>query len=127
MAASLVSNAAQAVGQYVLVRHPIRPVLRWEPYHAIGGYGGRVLGAHLMDYIGSNLDTFTVGRVASTGVLGQYSRAYSLIVMPLRFHLTQALTNVLFSHLSRIQDDTPRLRRAISVCCGHHPVSRPVP
>jgi lipopolysaccharide exporter len=110
--ASLTTNSALAILQYLLVRHPVRPVLRWEPYRTLGGYGSRLVGAHLLDYVGSNLDTFVVGRVASTSVLGEYSRAYSLIVLPLRFHLTQALTNVLFSQLSRIQDDAARLRRA---------------
>jgi O-antigen/teichoic acid export membrane protein len=33
-------------------------------------------------------------------------------VQPLRVYLTQALTNVLFPHLSRIQEDSARLRRA---------------
>ena len=31
---------------------------------------------------------------------------------PFRIYVTQALTTVLFSHLSRIQDDLARLRRA---------------
>ena len=93
-------------------RHPVRPVLRWEPYREVWGYGMRLSGAHLMDYVGSNLDTFVVGRVASTAVIGQYSRAYYLVFQPFRNYLTQALTTVLFSHLSRVQDDSARLRRA---------------
>jgi lipopolysaccharide exporter len=109
---ALVSNASQAVWQYALLRHPVRPVLRWEPYRAVCGYGMRQSGAHVLDYVGSNLDTFTVGRFASTAVLGQYSRAYYLVFQPLRYYLSQAFTNVLFSSLSRIQSDTARLRRA---------------
>jgi O-antigen/teichoic acid export membrane protein len=45
-------------------------------------------------------------------VVGQYSRGYYLAVQPLRVYLAQTLTNVLFSHLSRIQEDRVRLRRA---------------
>jgi lipopolysaccharide exporter len=112
VAASLVTQASMAVWQYTLLRHPVRPALRWEPYRAVCGYGMRLSGAHLMNYAGSNLDTFTVGRFASTAVLGQYSRAYYLVFAPLRTYLTQALTSVLFSHLSRIQHDSVRLRRA---------------
>jgi O-antigen/teichoic acid export membrane protein len=112
VAASLVSAAAQAVWQYLLVRHPVRPVLRLEPYRTVASYGTRLSGAYLTDYIGGNLDTFTVGRIAGTAVLGQYSRAYYLVFQPLVAYISQALTSVLFSSLSRIHEDSPRLRRA---------------
>src|SRR5574341_1372700 len=87
-------------------------VLRPEPYRDICGYGLRLSGAHVMDYAGSNLDTLAVGRFAGTAVLGQYSRAYLLVFQPLGYYLSQALTTVLFSSLSRIQQDTARLRKA---------------
>jgi O-antigen/teichoic acid export membrane protein len=109
---ALVSSGSQTVWQYALLRHPLRPVLRWKPYQEICSYGMRLSGAYLLDYVGSSLDTFTVGRFASTAVVGQYSRAYYLAVQPFRVYLTQALTLVLFPHLSRIQHDGVRLRRA---------------
>jgi lipopolysaccharide exporter len=112
VAASVASTATQAVWQYAVVRHPLRPVLRWEPYRAICSYGARLSGAYLMNYIGGNLDTFTVTRIATTADLGQYTRAYYLVFQPLGNYLAQALTNVLFSTLSRIQQDLVRLRRA---------------
>ena len=107
---ALVSSGSQTVWQYALLRHPVRPVLRWKPYQYVCGYGMRLSGAHLLDYVGSNLDTFTVGRFASTAVVGQYSRGYYLAIQ-VRY-LSQTLTNVLFPHLSRIQQDSARLRRA---------------
>jgi O-antigen/teichoic acid export membrane protein len=109
---SLVSSGSQALWQYALLRHPFRPVLRWEPYREVCGYGMRLLGAHLLDYVGSNLDTLVVGRYTTTAVVGQYSRGYYLAFLPLRYYLTSALTSVLFPHLSRIQQDSARLRRA---------------
>ena len=112
VAASVAATALQSILQYALLRHPVRPVLRWEPYRAVCGYGVRLSGAYLMDYIGSNLDTFTVTRIASTAVVGQYSRAYYLVFQPLGNYLAQALSTVLFSPLSRIQQDLARLRRA---------------
>jgi O-antigen/teichoic acid export membrane protein len=128
--ASVSSTAIQAVWQYAIVRHPVLPVLRWEPYRDMCSYGARLAGAGLLDYIGGNLDTFTVSRVASTATLGQYTRAYYLVFQPLSNYLAQALTNVLFSPFSRIQEDLARLRRAylsvislgnlmlFSVCAG---------
>ena len=112
VAASVASTATQAIWQYAILRHPLRPVLRWEPYQAVCGYGARLSGAYLMDYVGSNADTLTVSRAMSTAVLGQYTRAYYLVFQPLSIYLAQALTHVLFSTLSRIQHDLARLRRA---------------
>jgi lipopolysaccharide exporter len=112
VAASVTSTALQSILQYALLRHPVRPVLRWEPYRTVCWYGARLSGAYLIDYIGGNLDTFAVTRIASTAVVGQYSRAYYLVFQPLGNYLAQALTNVLFSTLSRIQQDLARLRRA---------------
>jgi PST family polysaccharide transporter len=87
-------------------------VLRWEPYREVCSYGARLSGAYLLDYVGGNVDTFTITRIASAAVLGQYTRAYYLVFQPLSNYLAQALTNVLFSTLSRIQHDLGRLRRA---------------
>src|SRR6266496_1591816 len=112
VAAALVSNVSQAIWQYALLRHPVRPPLRPEPYRAICGYGMRLSGAHVMDYVDSNLDTLAVGRFTGTAVLGQYSRGYLLVFQPLGYYLSQALTTVLFSSLSRVQADTARLRKA---------------
>src|SRR6266498_3812640 len=95
VAAALVSNASQAVWQYALLRHPVRPPARLEPYRAICGYGMRLSGAHVMDYVGGNLDTLVVGRFTGTAVLGQYSRGYLLVFQPLGWYLSQALTSVL--------------------------------
>jgi lipopolysaccharide exporter len=112
VAASVVHTAALAVCQYAVLRHPLRPVLRWQPYQAISSYGARLSVGGLLDYGGGNLDTFTVSRAASTAVLGQYTRAYYLVFQPLTNYLAQALTHVVFSTLSRIQQDLARLRRA---------------
>lgn len=70
---ALVSSGSQMVWQYALLRHPIRPALRREPYREVCGYGMRLTGAHILDHVGGNLDTFTVGRFG-TAVVGQYSR-----------------------------------------------------
>jgi lipopolysaccharide exporter len=112
VAAAVAASAVQAVWQYAVVRHPLRPVLRWNPYRAVCSYGARLSGAHLMNYIGGNLDTFTVTRIASVADVGQYTRAYYLVMQPLANYLAQALTNVLFPPLSRIQQNLDRLRRA---------------
>jgi O-antigen/teichoic acid export membrane protein len=111
VAATVTSTAIQAVCQYALVRHPLKPVRHWRPYQAVCGYGARLSVAHLLDYLGGSLDTFTVARVATTAAVGQYSRAYYLVFQPLGNYLSSALRTVVFATLSRIQDDLDRLRR----------------
>lgn len=112
VAGALVASSSQAVWQYALLRHPVRPVLRWKPYQEVCSYGIRLAGAHLLDYIGSSLDTFVVGRIAGMADVGQYSRGYYLAFQPFHYYLAQALTAVLFPHLSRVQEDRARLSRA---------------
>ena len=112
VAATVTSTAIQAVWQYALLRHPLRPVRQWRPYRAVCGYAARLSVAHVLDYVGSNLDTFTVARIATTAVVGQYSRAYYLVFQPLGNYLSAALSNVVFATLSRIHEDLTRLRRA---------------
>jgi lipopolysaccharide exporter len=116
--ATLTSAIMQAVWQYMLVRHPIRPPLRWTPYRTVGGFGATLTLAHWLDYVGSNLCTFVVGRSASAAVVGQFNRAYYLAFQSIRIYLGEALANVLFSSLSAIQGDKPRVRRVyLSVLC----------
>ena len=116
--ASLTSAVMQAAWQYILVRHPIRPPLRWTPYRTVGGFGSTLTLAHWLDYLGNNLCTFVIGRSSSAAVVGQFNRAYYLAFQSIRIYLGEALANVLFSSLSAIQSDKPRVRRAyLSVLC----------
>lgn len=111
VAATVTATLIQAIWQFAIVRHPVLPVLRWRPYRTVCGYGTRLSVAHVLDYLGGNLDTFTVARIASTAVLGQYSRAYYLVFQPLGNYLSAAMANVAFATFSRVQQDPTRLRR----------------
>ncbi len=111
VAATVASTLIQAVWQFAIRPHPLRPVLHWRYYQAVCGYGTRLSIAHVLDYIGGNLDTFTVARIASTATLGQYSRAYYLVFQPLGNYMSAALTNVVFTTLSKVQGNVERLRR----------------
>ena len=96
------------------VRHPAPPAAARAALAALSD-GVRLRDpaavAHVLDYLGGNLDTFIVARIASTAVLGQYSRAYYLVFQPLGNYLSTALANVAFAAFSRVQQDPTRLRR----------------
>ena len=47
VAATVTSTLIQAVWQFAILRHPLRPVLRWRPYQTVCGYGTRLQVAHV--------------------------------------------------------------------------------
>ena len=48
VAATVTSTLIQAVWQFAILRHPLRPVLRWRPYQTVCGYGTRLQVAHVL-------------------------------------------------------------------------------
>lgn len=104
--------AAQGMGAalaYGCSRHPLRPILRWEAYRPLLAYGSRFSLSNFLDFLSTNLDTFAVGRYASTASLGLYNRAFYLVQLPLS-QLLHGLSRVLLPGFSRIQADLERLR-----------------
>lgn len=74
--------------------------------------GGSIFGVQLLNYAARNLDNVIIGRQLGDGVLGQYSRAYSLFLLPLQ-QLNGPLGRVALPVLSSLQDDGERYRRYI--------------
>jgi len=69
------------------------------------------LGFDIVNYWARTLDQLLIGRFAGTSALGIYSRAYSLMLMPLS-QVSRVVGRVMFPALSSIQDDKPRVKRA---------------
>lgn len=108
----LSAHLFQALFQYGCVRHPLRPTLRLRRFSHLYSFGTRVSLVGLLEFLGRQLDTFAVGRYTTTGLLGQYSRAFILVNLPLSQHLSQSITRVIFPGLSKIQQNPRRLKRA---------------
>lgn len=100
------------VFQYLWSRHPVLPTLQVRQFRSLYSFGARVSLLNFMEFLGKQLDTFSVGRYTTTALLGQYSRAFVVVNLPLSQHLSQALSRVLFPSFSKIQDDAKRLKRA---------------
>ena len=111
VAAAVVQTVSNAVICYARVRHPLRPTWSWGAYRPLYGFGARFSVIGVFEYLGENLDVLMVGRYASAALLGNYSRAFLLVNLPLQ-HLMRGLSKVLFSGMSQIQQDVDRLRRA---------------
>jgi O-antigen/teichoic acid export membrane protein len=74
--------------------------------------GGDLLGVQLLNYASRNVDNVLIGNRLGPDVLGQYTRAYSLFLLPMQ-QLNATLGRVALPVLSRLQDDPDRYRRYI--------------
>ena len=73
-------------------------------------FGGMAVLNSLIMYVAYNLDKVLLGRFWGAEALGIYGRAFQLISIP-SDNLTQATGGVLFSALSRLQDDANRWKK----------------
>ncbi len=91
---------------------------RWRPGLPRGGtgvrpmlkFGSHMTGFSLVNYFSRNLDHILLGRYYGTGVLGLYSKAYQIMMLPVN-QIRGPLDSVAMPALSRMQDDPERYRR----------------
>ncbi len=107
----LLSTASLSLVLWVSV--PWRPHRRPDRASALRlwRFSRGLVGFNALNYWSRNLDTLLLGRVATTGQLGEYTRAFSLTTMPVQ-QMSMVVGRVLFPSLSRLQDDRPRMGRA---------------
>ena len=65
----------------------------------------------IINYFARNLDQLLIGKFLGSEVLGYYSLAYKLMMLPLQ-NISWVLSKVMFPVLSKVQDDFERLQRA---------------
>jgi O-antigen/teichoic acid export membrane protein len=73
-------------------------------------FGINVLGDTSINYWSRNFDNFIIARVLGSTELGLYTRAYSLMLLPLR-NISSVITKVMFPAFSQKQDDIPTIKR----------------
>lgn len=78
-----------------------RPLLR---------FGGGITVFSIVNYIARNLDNVLIGKVWGAAALGQYGRAYGLLMLPLN-QVNAPVSGVAIPALSRLQNDPDRFRR----------------
>jgi len=76
---------------------------------ALFHFGANVTGFEVANYFSRNLDNVLIGRVCGAEPLGLYSRAYSLLMLPIT-NLRNPLNAVAYPALSRLQGDAARFR-----------------
>lgn len=76
------------------------------------GFSLNLVGIKSLRYWIITADNILIGRFASAYALGIYTRAYAVMLQPLR-QITWVVGGVMFSALSRIQDDLPRSKELV--------------
>lgn len=107
VAMQLVTAMATAIGVWIKCD--------WRPGHMKFGtgvrpmlsFGGYMTGFSLVNYFARNLDNVLLGRFAGAQATGLYSRAYSLLLLPIG-QVTAPISAVAIPTLSRLQDEPAR-------------------
>lgn len=89
-----------------------RPELRVSR-KAVGdliGFSANLLGFQSFNYWVRSFDDLLIGKVVGSHGLGVYSRAYESMLAPLK-QVSSVVGRVMFPSLSKIQDDTDRVKR----------------
>ena len=92
-------------------------VTRWHPkaifdrsaLKELLGFGSSATAVGILNYWERNADNLLVGKFLGTSALGIYSRAYSTMLLPVS-QVWGVLSKVMFSALSRLQDDRARTK-----------------
>jgi PST family polysaccharide transporter len=83
----------------------------WPAARELFGYGAGLTGFNVVNYWARSADKLLLGHFLGSVALGLYSRAYSLMLLPLT-QVVSIVTPVMFPAMSAIKDDKARLRRA---------------
>jgi O-antigen/teichoic acid export membrane protein len=93
-------------------------MIRWRPglprrdanVGSMIAFGGNVAASYVIFNVGRNADNVLIGRYSGAGPLGLYSRAYNLLMLPVR-QLSAPAGSVAVPAFSRIQGDPERFAR----------------
>lgn len=84
---------------------------RWVPGSwQMVKFGLNLTASNVLDYSAQNMDNVLIGRFYGAGALGLYSRAYGLLLLPLR-QVTAPLARVAVPVLSYLMDQPERYRQ----------------
>lgn len=101
----------EIIGAWSLCRwRPGRPA-RTQGLRSMIAFGGNLTGFRLVTYVARNLDNVLIGRFFGAVQLGLYTRAYGLLLLPLR-RINEPFAGVTWPALSRLTDAPDRYRQA---------------
>lgn len=108
---ALSHSALMAILCYAFCQHRVSFIYRWQYYKPLYSFGGRVSIIRFFEFVGSSLDTLSIGHFIGASSLGIYNRAFMLVNLPAQY-LTSSFSRVLFPSFSLVQEELPRLKKA---------------
>ncbi len=82
---------------------------RVTPVRSLVSFGAHLTGFNLVNYFARNLDDVLIGSYWGSSQLGLYSKAYSLLILPIQ-QINNPIAAVTIPALSRLQDNCRRYR-----------------
>lgn len=109
--AYIVQAFTRAIFVSILEPHSIIPYFDKKSFKELFFFGSGHTVAKIANYFAGQGDNLVIGKTLSADALGYYSRAYQLMVAPVRL-IGQSLNIVLFPALSSIQTDKEKVKKA---------------
>lgn len=80
-------------------------------------FGAYLTGSSVLNYLSRNADNVILGKIWGAGTLGIYTKAYSLLLLPIR-QINAPISAVAVPALSRLQGDSARYRNFYQKAMG---------
>lgn len=110
VALPLILNGTQMVLSWCITRWMPGWPSRGAKVRGMVSFGGNIAASYLIFTVNNSADNVLVGWYWGAGPLGLYSRAYNLLMLPIR-QLGGPVRSVAIPAFSRVQDDPERLAR----------------
>ncbi len=107
---SLVASCLGAILCWVLNRWHPSLEYSWKSFRELFGFSGKLLLTRIIETIYGNIYSIVIGKVYSPSTLGHYTRAQNWASLP-STNIVSIINNVSFASLSKLQDDSEKLRR----------------
>lgn len=107
---AVIAAAANSALYWAQSRWRPRLVFSWESARMLWHYSIYLLGHMSLNYWLRNGDKLVIGKFLGATQLGYYSRAYTLMLLPLN-NIAAVIGQVMFPALSEVQNDIPRFGR----------------
>ncbi|MCL1671853.1 lipopolysaccharide biosynthesis protein [Elizabethkingia ursingii] len=107
----LASSFMSTISLWYFVKWKPKLAFNREKFKTHFGYGNKLMMSSILDIIFTNLYQIVIGKVYSPTLLGYYTRANTLMMLPVT-NISSTLNKVAFPTFSQIQHDNERLRSA---------------
>jgi len=111
---SILQSILQTTIAYIYVRHSIRPLVRSTEVRDMASFSIGASLERIVNYFALQGDYFIVGRMLGPAPLGLYSRAYTLMRLPLSYFV-KVLSRVMFPVASQLQNEHRRSQHAYTL------------